>query len=125
MNLKLSSIADAGSLAGERAIFKADAAEDIGDYAVFECISTPNDRIAGGNIPHVYWFVGKKVGVGDFVVLYSKEGVTSEKKNKDGTTSHFFYWGLKVPVWVPGRTPVLVSTPIWTKGAPIKKVGVA
>jgi hypothetical protein len=36
---------------------------------------------------------------GDLIVLYTKRGVSKERVNKDGSTSHFYYWGLADPVW--------------------------
>jgi hypothetical protein len=112
-------------LSDERIALKATANFDLTRYAIFACISTADGKVTGGNIPYVFWFWAKNVSPGDFVVVYSKSGSTSEKKNSDGTTSHFFYWGLSSPVWMPGRTPVIVETSTWTFGAAIKKVGVA
>lgn len=125
MNLEFSSIADAGNLNDERIALKATASFDLTRYAIFACGSTTDGKVAGGNIPSAFWFWSKNVSPGDFIVVYSKNGQTSEKKNNDGTTSHFFYWGLSSPIWVPGRTPVIVETSTWTFAATIKMAGVA
>jgi hypothetical protein len=125
MNLEFSSIADPGNLNDERIALKASAKTDLTRYAIFACNTAPDGRVAGGSIPYVFWFWSKAVDPGDFVVVYSKSGTTSEKKNSDGTTSHFFYWGLSNPIWTPGRTPVVVETSTWTIGTAIKQAGVA
>jgi hypothetical protein len=125
MNLEFSSIADAGNLNAERIALKAKANFDLTRYAIFAGTSTSDGRVAGGNIPYAFWFWSKNVSPGDFVVVYSKSGSTSEKKNSDGTTSHFFYWGLSSPIWQPNRIPVIVETSSWAFGAAIKRTGVA
>ena len=125
MNLEFSSIASAGALSDERIALKATASFDLTRYAIFVCTSSPDGRVAGGNVPNAFWFWSKKVSPGDFVVVYTKSGTTSEKKNNDGTTSHFFYWGLSSPIWTAGRIPVIVETSTWTFAAAIKTAGVA
>lgn len=123
MNLEFSSIADAGTLGDERIVLKATAKFDLTRYAIFACVTSAEGKVAGGDIPHVFWFWSKEVNPGDFVVIYSKGGTTSEKKNDDGTTSHFFYWGLSNPIWTAGKTPVVVETNTWRFGTAIKKAG--
>jgi hypothetical protein len=106
-------ISDAGNLDAERVVVMATAHDDIGLYAIFQCKSVSDDKISPGDIPRAYWFADAKIKKGDFIVLYTKHGVTREKKNKDGSTSRFFYWGAKEPLWVPGMTAVLVRTSDW------------
>ena len=119
MKIEISSVADAGTLNKERVVMKATGADDIGDYAIFNCV-TQEDRVASGDVPYAYWFMDMEVNAGDFVVLYTKAGTRSEKKNQNGTVSHFFYWGLEQPLWTPGKTPVLVHASEWDFGKPIK-----
>lgn len=119
MKLRISSISERGNLEGERIALKANSDGDAGRYAVFKGITKPTG-VASGNIANVYWFMDKQFKAGDFIVLYSKEGRRSEKKNDDGTTSYFFYWGLSLPIWTAGATPVLVETATWSFGSPIE-----
>lgn len=67
------------------------------------------------NLPlHTYWFIPKSVKTGDHIVLCTGEGTDSEKKNNDGTTSHFLYWGLPNPVFSQaGRAAVVVELDSW------------
>src|SRR5262249_50258580 len=120
MTVRITSIAAAGDMNRERDVMKASAKGNIGAYALFQAISSDDGQVLSGNIPYAYWFADKEVNRGDFVVLYTKQGTQSEKKNKDGTTSHFFYWGLSSPLWVAGTTPVLLSAPDWQSGNPIE-----
>jgi len=69
--------------------------------------------LLAGTVKDVYWFPPKKVKSGDWVVLYTKVGPTSEKVTENGPTSHFFYWGKLKPMWGSGAIPVLVETPTW------------
>ena len=48
---------------------------------------------------HPYWFPDQKVKKGDTVVLYTRKGTYNTKTKSNGTTSHFFYWGLNNNVW--------------------------
>ena len=121
MTVKITSIADAGQFADERVIMKVSSDDDMTHYAVFQVRTSKTEgKFYAGNVPHVYWFSELKVKSGDFVVLYSKNGTKSEKKNDDGTTSYFFYWGQSNPVWVAGTTPVLVTTSTWQTADAIK-----
>jgi hypothetical protein len=125
MNINFSSIAKAGVLDEERVILSATGKADLGQYAIFKCHTANDDDtdVYSGDVPHAYWFMAADVSKGDYIVVYSKRGTRSEKKNPDGTTSHFFYWGLSKPIWTPGFTPVVVNTGAWLIGTPIKKAG--
>jgi len=126
MNVEISSIAKAGQLDGERIVLRVTEECDIGRFAVFRCFSSEKERnVQSGNVPNVFWFPDKKVAAKDYVVVYTKSGASSEKKNSDGTTSHFFYWRLDAPIWTDGYTPVLVNTATWRLGQIVKQAGAA
>lgn len=61
----------------------------------------------------------------DLVVLYTKKGDKSERLNKDGSTSHFFHWGLEKTIW-NGKDDavVLIEVKNWIakKGSLVKKL---
>jgi hypothetical protein len=116
MNLKLT-LADSGNIAKERVILEATTPDDMANYAVFCCLTADEvDTVSTGDIPKVFWFEDRKMNKGDLVILYTKEGATSEKKNKNGSTSTFYYWGVKAPLWIPKRRPVLVHIPNYIFG---------
>ncbi len=125
MSLELVNIEAAGDLASERIVLRANNSTpqtEIGWYAVFRCWTATKEgmqAVLAGPVPNVYWFASKKVKPGDWVVLYSKAGTLSEKVGQAGVTSHFYYWGMRSPLWIPGFTPALVETPNWFMGRPI------
>src|SRR5262249_22629399 len=68
--------------------------------------SQPTSVVPGGR--RAFWFPGKDVRVGDNVVLYSGRGYSNEATNLDGTTNHFFYWGLPETIWGNPASAVVV-----------------
>ena len=98
MNLEINKITDAGNLENERIIFKVLVDDELGFYGVFKTKKTGETTVSS-SIKATYWFPDRQVKQGDYVVLYSKVGVNTEQKNKDGTTSHFFYWRMSSTIW--------------------------
>lgn len=112
MTLKIENVADSDEFEKERVVLRVQDDDDIGHYAVFQTRLSDDGRALSGKIAACYWFPDKEVKTGDLVVLYTKSGERSEKKNESGTTSHFFYWGMTEPLWTK-KTPTLVTTPKW------------
>ena len=120
MTLELRRIADRGDPQRERVVLRATADVQIGNYATFRCrVGVEGDPLSGP-VLDAYWFESRRVKLGDFVILYSKAGVKSQKKGERGSTSYFYYWNAKAPLWTVGTVPVLVDTPTWEVGEPIK-----
>lgn len=88
------------------------ATDEIGHYAMFR--SKFVDQSVTTAVTNVFWFPDQEVSAGDFVVLYSKRGVSNTKTNKDGTKSHFFYWGSDKVLWKGGDySAVLLHVAAW------------
>ena len=120
MSLEIYNIENAGEIDRERIIFKVRGGEtQIGHYAIFRCRTSPDNRPYSDPVPNAFWFVNKIVKSDDWVVLYTKSGTSSEKKNENDPSSYFYYWRLSTPIWVAGFMPVLVETPTWRFGKPI------
>jgi len=98
MNVEIKYIADAGVVNQERLVLSVLREDDIGRYAAFLSTFTTKNQISS-KVKEAFWFPDKRVRAGDLVVLYSKNGASSEKHNKDGSITHFFYWGLSKTVW--------------------------
>lgn len=98
MNITIQGVRDAGNLEQERVVLKVSASTDAGKY-VLVAGNTANDGMVSATVRRSYWLPDKPVKANDLIVLYSKDGKTNEKQNKNGTTSHFFYWGLKSSAW--------------------------
>lgn len=98
MNVKIKYVKDKGELVNERIVFAIEANINIGEYALFDTTYKGNG-IVSNKLRHAYWFPDKEVNVGDLIVVYTKSGKTNKKLNKDGSYSHFFYWGLQSTIW--------------------------
>lgn len=98
MNVKIKYIKDSGDIKNERLVIQILKDDDIGYYLVFDTTFTKDGNISN-TVRHAYWFPDKNVSAGDIVVLYTKGGRQSEKVNKDGSTSHFFYRNMERTVW--------------------------
>lgn len=118
MNVKIRTIRDNGIANKERLVLQVLRDDDIGYYIVFDTTFTGEGAVSN-KVRHSYWFPDKKVRARDLVVLYTKIGIQSEKQNRDGTTSHFFYWGLDKTIWnKKGDCAVLLEVKDWrAKGA--------
>ena len=92
MKIQIKSYGDSGKLSDERIGFEVLADCDLKFYAVHNTYLSGNGFY---NRPkNTYWFGPLTVKAGDKVVLYTKNGTDSIKKETDGTTIYFFYWGL-------------------------------
>lgn len=116
MRLKITNIRDRGDLNKERVVMKAESAGNIGEFILTQ--SGYRDDTVINAIHETYWFPDKEVNAGDFVVLYTKRGVDSEKPFKD-VKSHFFYLGRSQAIWnVEDRAAVLMHAPVWESFKP-------
>ncbi len=113
MNIKIKQIVDHGHN-DERIVLSVVEDDDIGRYLIMDSTYTSSQNISN-KLRHTYWFPDKKVKAGDLIILYTKHGKQSQKANKNGTTSHFFYWDLKNNVWNDdGDAAVLFYASEWT-----------
>ncbi|MEN2473586.1 hypothetical protein [Burkholderia sp. GS2Y] len=118
MKIALKSFADVGIEAKERIVMRVDSDHDIGKYVLL-CTAKGSEGKPTWGKKEAYWFPDKPLKAGDQVVLYSKAGTRSEKKLDDGSTVHFFYWGLSGTRWGDGKNmAVLVQGEDWHSKAP-------
>ncbi len=109
MNIKIKNIVDAKDLEKERIVFNVIADDFLGAYLVFKSKKTGEKTISSA-LQNPYWFPDKEVKKGDLVVLYTKSGTDTEKKNEDGSTTYFFYMhNLKIPLWNNSDDVVVLS----------------
>ena len=112
MNLELRSIAAKGDIRNERLTFRVKTALDVGDYVLLQ--TSYIEGTLTTNIFNSYWFSYGAVAKGDLVVLYTRSGTNSSKPLKDAGTAHFFYWGLRDPIWDDNeRAAVILHAPQW------------
>ena len=107
MMLEFKYIKDKGDLDSERSVFKVISDCNLGDFIAFRTKETSEDGISS-KIELPFWFPDKRIKKGDTVVLYSKKRRVNEKTNKDGSISHFFYWGNDTPLFLEDDDSVLL-----------------
>jgi hypothetical protein len=107
MNVKILRISDPGKKETERIILEVTNDCDIGYYLIGQTHYTAAETVSSKLI-NTHWFSDEKVKKGDWVVLYSGSGKNSEKKNDDGTTSYFIYWGLASPIFIDDQKSIVV-----------------
>jgi len=116
MKLKITAIRERGDLNKERLVMKAEAGTDIGQYVLLR-VDTAQGKPTTA-VRNAYWFPDKAINPGDFIVVYSKEGKSSEKAFRD-VVSHFFYWGSKTPLWQEADVGATVlHAPDWESFVP-------
>ena len=113
MKIQIHSYIDKGNINKERIALKASSDCNLKFY----CLHLTYEFPKGGfyNQPkYTYWFPPADVKAGDWIVLYTGPGIMSSKKNEDGTTSYFHYWGLKSPIFnKPEDAIVLAELNTW------------
>ena len=113
MNISIRGVRNIGDLVKERIVFKVIANTEIGDYMVFSAQSLGKKGISN-RLSQSYWFPDGDVEAGDLVVLYTKTGTDREKVNGNGSTTHFYYWGLEDTIWDEEESvPLLVNIEEW------------
>ena len=118
MRFQIVSITDRGVANRERLHLRALADADVAYLVVFLTKYMKVDAVLSGT-GAAYWFPKKLVKAGDQVVLYSAAGVNTETKNPDGSTNHFFYWGMPQTIWHDiNSTVVLFETYDWQTAPP-------
>lgn len=108
MALRPKSIGDKGRLSDERIGFNVFSPTNTKQYLVFSTRKTDNGFY--NRSKNVFWFPPREVAAGDTVVLYTKCGRDSAKKNADGSTTYFYYWGLDEPIFVADDNITVLAT---------------
>ena len=117
MKIEIRKIADKGNIEKERLVLKVTSDTDIGDYVVLQ--TGYNDGEITIETFYTYWFQYKSALTDDYVVLYTKTGEDKEKTIANGSTAHFFYWGLEDAIWnSDNKAPVVLHAPEWISSHP-------
>lgn len=108
MNIKIKRTVDNKNLEKERIIFNVVENDFLGAYIVLKTKKT-GEKTVSSRTEGTYWFPDKDVKKGDLVVLYTKKGINTEKKNGDGTTTYFYYWQMENTLWNNVEDVVLLT----------------
>jgi len=121
MNIKIIGVRNPGELDSERLVLRVTLAPtDVGEFAIFR--AAIEDESVTTGISDVFWFPDKAVKAGDLIVLYTKTGTATDHVNKNGSTSHFFYWGVEKPIWQTDNFgAVLTHIDQWTSVLDLEK----
>lgn len=98
MKLEIIKILDRGIPQDERLWVKVLNDTDLSFYIVLHTNYITANSITSSH-KHSFWFPPKKVKSGDYIILYTRNGNSTESKNADGSTNHFIYWGLNNSVY--------------------------
>lgn len=111
MKVKITGIREAGNFQKERIVIRVGSACNIGEFMLLQT-GFKNGSVNTG-VYETFWFPDKPVRAGDYVVVYTKRGTSSEKPFNEAT-SHFFYLGKSEPIWSRSeRSAVLMHAPVW------------
>lgn len=67
-------------------------------FIIFD--ATYNEQGDSSNLNrHSFIFPSQNVKNGDFVIVYTSKGEARHFRNRAGTTTWIYYWGLDVTVW--------------------------
>lgn len=113
MKIALRSIIEAGDPQKERITLKVTEPADIGDFMLTRNLQV-GDEIAIEAL-NTFWFPYSLVDKGDLIVLYTRKGEAKTKPLDNGSTAHFFFWGIDQPIWRgDDASPVLMYIPEWS-----------
>jgi hypothetical protein len=98
MRLQVVRIADRGVPNKERLHLSVAQETNLSYYVVLLSRYSNQGGIANGNLS-AFWFPGQPVQPGDQIILASGQGTPNSRKELNGTTTHFYYWGLPRTVW--------------------------
>lgn len=98
MKITIKEVKEHGNLKDERIILKILNDTDIGSYMLADTTYISEDEVSN-KLRHTFWMPDKLVKKNDLIVIYTKDGEASSKKNKSGSTTYFFYWGIDKTIW--------------------------
>lgn len=117
MNLVIQEIEHAGDLDRERVVFSVLKEDNIGFYLLLHTGATDEGK-ATGRVRGTFWFPDRKVKGNDHVVLYTKAGYSRRVIDGDGTSTYFYYRGLREAVLKKANSAVvLLKATVWQSRA--------
>lgn len=99
MILKIIGVRDAGTLARERLVLRAEASGNAGDYFILRTESYDDGRPLSGPTRAAFWMPDFEISENDLLVIYTKSGGHSSKTNDKGRTTYFYYWFQNQTIW--------------------------
>lgn len=82
----------------ELALFKVEEDCNLWPFIIFDATYDENG-ISSNLMRHSFFFPSQNVIKGDYVIVYTGKGQSQHFKNRSGSTTWVYYWGLEVNVW--------------------------
>lgn len=121
MNIEIKKIVDEKKIQKERVVLEVIADDFLGFYILFKTKETGEGKVSS-KTKGTFWFPDIEIKKGDLVVLYSRAGINKARVNKDGTTTHFFYWQKKDTIWNESNDAiVLLKSSDWNYKSLLRK----
>jgi len=98
MKIDIKSISGHGDYDKELVTLEVKADCDSGVHILTDTTYTADGKVSS-LLRHMLWLPDKQVKKGDFIQIYTKSGTSNSFPNQAKTTTHVFYWGLRVAVW--------------------------
>jgi hypothetical protein len=111
MNISIDKFKEAGNYDKERVLLKVDEDTALGNFMVARTKragSSDASEIDANVVQDVYWFPEQDVKSGDFIVVYTCQGVDRSFANRTGTNTHIFHLGKDSPIWNENADSVLL-----------------
>ena len=113
MKIQVVRIADRGVPNHERLHLTVLQETNLSYYAVLLSRYVGPNGVASGSLPS-FWFPSQVVVPGDQVILVSGIGTTTGRKEANGTTTHFYFWGNPNVIWQhPSSCAVVLELGNW------------
>lgn len=82
----------------EFALFRVKEDCNLWPFILFDATYDENGN-SSNLLRHLFIFPSQNVSEGDFVIVYTSTGENTHFKNKAGTMTWIYYWGLGVNIW--------------------------
>lgn len=116
MKFKIDGLKEPGNLEKERVVIKILEDGNVGELMVATTTQQNEDRVSS-KIKNPYWIPDQDVIKGDLVIIYTKDGQKSSRKNDGGSSSYFFYIGMDRPLYAEiNKTVVVFDISNWSSG---------
>jgi len=126
MELEIRGIRNPGNIADERLVLRAVQDLDIGQFVIVAARARDREVVLSGQAPFSFWLPDREIKARDLIVVYTKSGSRSNKKNDSGATSYFEYWKLAEPIWGDRKLkPVLMKIAQWESASISEPAAVA
>lgn len=107
MKFKIRGLKEPGNIEKERVVIEALEDGNIGNMLIALTEQQGKDEVSS-KIENPYWVPDQEVSKGDLIIIYTKNGQKTSRKNNSGSSSYFFYIGNEQPFYKDKNKTVAV-----------------